>query len=170
MLRTSLLLFCLAPALLADPHKGVMLRENGFLTDGEYLTSANNRFYVIIEDGGNIVVHMGSEPHNDKGRMFSTNLGKGTGRHFMLVQPDGNLVIYRGTGPDHNGGHRWNIGHTGLGGRFFAIMQDDEPWDTFRGWRGELSLQKARREDSAQSVCGNPLGIGNDPIPEGRGW
>lgn len=92
LIRTSLvslLLCCIAPALLAGPHKGVMLRENGFLTDGEYLTSTNNRFYVIVEDGANIVVHMGSEPHNNRGTMFSTNLGKGTGRYFMLVQPDG---------------------------------------------------------------------------------
>lgn len=129
---------------------GNTLGTGGFLRQGDYLTSLNGLFHVIMQTDGNLVVYHGSGPDNQIGNaVWASNTF--TTPCFLVVNGDGNLCIYKGTGPNDNQGFVW-----GLNG------QNRQPFDEKLNW-GTVAVM----QEDGNFVVYTPHGVmwGDDVVP-----
>jgi|SRR5271157_794062 len=83
------------------PISGI-LATNQTLTQGQYLTSPNSKFFVYMQSDGNLVVYNGSGPSNQGSKVWSwTNTPPGSGAYYAIMQGDWNFVVYAGTPPSN---------------------------------------------------------------------
>lgn len=86
------------------------------IAEGSYLESNNNRYKLVVQGDGNLVIYEGAIP------VWATGTdGKGVPPFKLAMQGDGNLVMY-----DGNGKPTWASNTNGKGrGPFRLTMQDD---------------------------------------------
>jgi hypothetical protein len=82
------------------------------LKRGEYLTSDNQRYSLVLESDGNLVLYAGR-----RALWRSTTQDQGVQRCTM--QLDGNLVLY-----SRNGQSVWSTGTDGRPGSFLVLQND----------------------------------------------
>jgi hypothetical protein len=113
------------------------LQDGQVLHQGDLYPSSNMEFYAVLQGDGDLVIHRGSTPSDDRGAIWSSATAAGyppqPGSYFMIMQ-DCRLAIYRGTGPGDKHGLVWRSDGGG-GGRCFAILQDSGVLAIFRGSR-----------------------------------
>ena len=86
------------------------------IAEGSYLESNNNRYKLVVQGDGNLVIYEGAIP------VWATGTdGKGVPPFKLAMQGDGNLVMY-----DGNGKPTWDSKTNAKGrGPFRLTMQDD---------------------------------------------
>lgn len=113
------------------------LQDGQVLHQGDLYPSSNMEFYAELQGDGDLVIHRGSTPSDDRGAIWSAAKAAGyptqPGSYFMIMQGC-RLSIYRGTGPGDKQGLLWRTDGGG-GGRCFAILQDSGVIAIFRGSR-----------------------------------
>ncbi len=113
------------------------LQDGQVLHQGDLYPSSNMEFYAELQSDGDLVIHRGSTPSDDRGAIWSSAKAGGyppqPGSYFMIMQGC-RLSIYRGTGPGDKQGLVWRTDGGGSG-RCFAILQDSGVIAIFRGSR-----------------------------------
>jgi hypothetical protein len=94
------------------------------LSENERLESDSNKYFVIMQSDGNLVVYSTGQT-NGRGRDFpiwaSNTNGKGSKPFRAVMQKDGNFVVYDGTNSP-----KWASNTNGRANEpFNLIMQDD---------------------------------------------
>ena len=94
-------------------NKGTTLYSGGYLAKNDYLTSQNQKFRLILQDDGNLVIYRlaGYQP------TWASNTA-GQAVNVAVMQGDGNFVIYGYPGAI------WASNTDGKG-NCFLTMQDD---------------------------------------------
>ncbi len=125
------------PASRADAAIIATLQDGQVLRQGDLYPSSNMEFYAELQSDGDLVIHRGSTPSDDRGAIWSSAKAGGyapqAGSYFMIMQGC-RLSIYRGAGPGDRQGLVWRTTGGG-GGRCFAILQDSGVIAIFRGTR-----------------------------------
>ncbi|MGD8306707.1 MAG: hypothetical protein PVF17_08645 [Ignavibacteria bacterium] len=98
---------------------------NTFLNKNEYMVSPNGKYFLIMQEDGNLVLYRGSGPGDQHEVMWnsSTHTGQNTDS-FMAIQEDGNLVVYRGAPGDYST-PAWNSKTYGQSGNYFLNVRDN---------------------------------------------
>ncbi|MFI4912143.1 MAG: hypothetical protein ACIAQZ_10805 [Sedimentisphaeraceae bacterium JB056] len=86
-----------------DPREEVVIGNNEYLTDGQYVVAADSESFVYMQGDGNLAVYKGSSPANNQGLIWSSDSSDTTDDYYLKMQNDGNLVIYRGVYPQNLG-------------------------------------------------------------------
>jgi hypothetical protein len=106
---------------------------------GDILSSSNWQYYAALQGDGNLVIHRGATPADDKGVLWESAKAGGyapePGNYYAVMHGDGRLAIYRGSGPGDKHGVVWESNGGGGGGHYFAILQDSGVLAIFRGSR-----------------------------------
>lgn len=92
-----------------DPRH--FLFSDEILRSGQWLTSANGRFYGLLGVDGRFRTCEGSGPTDPASRevlVFPAE-AQPAGPHFMIMRADGDLAICRGTGPEDDRGRVWGL-------------------------------------------------------------
>jgi hypothetical protein len=110
------------------------------LMPGQSITSTNNRYRLLMQADGNLVLYDAVE----RSAPWSTKTA-GLAAGHVIMQSDGNLVLYDGQGQD-----RWSTATPGHTGAYLMVQNDgnlviyridgDSPWDRFR----ESSAERPR--------------------------
>ncbi len=113
-MTVALLVFAVVVAMSAVPaYAGDTLNPGEMLKRGDYLTSGNQRYRLVLERDGNLIlIDAGGHP------IWATNT-RGQGVEKCIMQPDGNLVLYT-----HNDQPVWAANTDGRPGAFL-VLQDD---------------------------------------------
>jgi hypothetical protein len=113
------------------------MQDGQVLHQGDLFPSSNMAYYAELQGDGDLVIHRGSTPSDDRGAIWSAAKAVGyapqPGRYFMIMRGC-RLSIYRGGGPGDKQGLVWRSDGGG-GGRCFAILQDSGVIAIFRGTR-----------------------------------
>jgi hypothetical protein len=113
------------------------LQDGQVLHQGDLYPSSNMEFYAELQGDGDLVIHRGSTPSDDRGAIWSAAKAAGyapqPGSYFMIMRGC-RLAIFHGTGPGDKQGLVWRTDGGG-GGRCFAILQDSGVIAIFRGSR-----------------------------------
>lgn len=122
--------------LAATPNK------NAFLKQGEYLVSPNKKYFLLMQDDGNLVLYPGSGPENKGAAIWNTGTSAAPGTEsYMAIQDDGNLVIYRGKPGDYNN-HPYDSKTYRERGNYFVAVHDD----------GKVVIGKGSGSDTNQGI------------------
>jgi hypothetical protein len=103
--------------------------NNGLLRVNERLVSPNGKFYLLLQEDGNLVVYCSSgicanrKPYYWARHEISEQIRSD---YVLAMQDDGNLVIYIGD-PSPSAPVVWHAGLTNRpsGGAYYLIMQSD---------------------------------------------
>ena len=99
---------------------GTTLINNGVLNGGQFLSSGND-YYAVMQDNGSFAVFRGTKGNPEDILWNTPTVGKGTYPWRLVLQGDGNLVIY-----DAKNTATWNSQTNGKGvAPFRLIMQQD---------------------------------------------
>ena len=110
------------------------IKTNEFIRVGDYIRSANHRFFAIMQGDGNFCVYRSDIPGASySAYLWGTANTADGGKFFLVMQGDGNLCVYRGTGPGDQHGLLWDSHRTAAGGEFFAVLQDDGNFCVYAG-------------------------------------
>ncbi|MBK8727794.1 MAG: hypothetical protein IPL96_17585, partial [Holophagaceae bacterium] len=87
------------------------LFSDEILRSGQWLTSANGRFYGLLGVDGRFRTCEGSGPTDPASRevLAFPAEAQPAGPHFMIMRADGDLAICRGTGPEDDRGRVWGL-------------------------------------------------------------
>ena len=92
---------------------GSYLYAGQTLQQGQYLTSSNGQYQLIMQGDGNLVEYM-------QGHALWNSGTSGHAGAYAVMQGDGNLVVYQGSTP------LWNAGTGGhLTGNYYLAVQSD---------------------------------------------
>ena len=91
------------------------------LRGGEFLVSANGRYFATLQTDGNFCVYRGSGPADNHGPLWCSMKMAAGGKFRADMQNDGNFVVY----PEGSTNAVWATMSLAPGGQFIAIMQDD---------------------------------------------
>src|SRR6185436_18333157 len=105
-------------------------RTNDYLKQGEFLVSANKRFFASLQPDGNFCTYEGSSPASRQGgaKWCSMSRSAGNGPFFAIQQSDGNFCVYRGTRPGDNKGGVYcalTANQVAVQPYYYAVLQDD---------------------------------------------
>lgn len=70
------------------------LKTDHTLHNDNCLVSSDKRFYLCMQNDGNLVIYKGVNAHNRHAIWASNTMNKGSHPHRLIMQKDGNLVIY----------------------------------------------------------------------------
>ncbi len=108
----------------STPAISGILATNQTLTQGQYLTSSNSKFFVTMQTDGNFVAYNGSAPSNQGSSVWATNILKSGGLFYALMQGDGNFVVYAGT-PPSTVDPIWASDTNWANGQYWFVMGND---------------------------------------------
>lgn len=91
-------------------NQGNRLTTGQYLSADQYLVSANQQYFAIMQSDGNFVVYRGTGPADNQGFIWATNTPTSDGPSFAAMQADGNFTINRGS---HPGAFRYNVWASG---------------------------------------------------------
>jgi hypothetical protein len=123
-MRTSIrihLILAIALTLSAAGQAAQRLATGESLNAGEFLVSANRRYFAVLQTDGNFCVYRGSGPADNRGPLWCSMKTAAGGKFRAVMQSDGNFVVY----PEGSSSALWATMSGAGGGQFVAIMQDD---------------------------------------------
>jgi hypothetical protein len=72
----------------------ILAGKSNFL-NGSYITSTNKKYFVILQEDGNLVVNRGSGPFDNKGEVWSSRTAGQPGKHYASID-GGDLCLHHG--------------------------------------------------------------------------
>lgn len=97
------------------------LKSDHTLDNGDCLVSLDKRFYLCMQNDGNLVTYKGADSRDRHPIWASNTMNKGSHPHRLVMQKDGNLVIY-----DSQSVPTWATNTHDRGARdAYVIMQSD---------------------------------------------
>ena len=100
------------------------------LTTNQFLQSANNRYYAIVQTDGNLCVYRGTpQATGAGGAIWCLQRTAGGGQFVLAMQSDGNLCEYVGTRSGYSG----NLWCSNTRGQNFLVQQNDGNLCVYRG-------------------------------------
>ncbi|NRD72795.1 hypothetical protein HQQ94_05935 [Shewanella sp. VB17] len=103
-----------------------VLESSNYLANGQYLVSANKKFFVAMQGDGNFVIYKGSGPADNQGYIWASNTNRGAGDYFAAIQGDGKFALYNGTGPTDNRGTIWASNTTSTDAQRLVLLDDGQ--------------------------------------------
>ena len=113
--------------------KSSWLGAGAYLVVNDYLVSADNQCFAIMQGDGNFVLYHGSGPANQGPAYWSSNTVRGPGEYFAIMQSDGKFVLYHGSDPAHQGAAYWATNTMAGPGQYFAVIQNDANFVLYQG-------------------------------------
>src|ERR1044072_3391428 len=95
----------------------------------DYLLSANNRFFLCMQEDGNLCVYHGTGPGDNHGLVWAANIFDTP--CYLVMQGDGNLCVYKGD-PNNQGDFVW-----GLNGMNRVPFGDQRNWGSVAIMQGD---------------------------------
>jgi hypothetical protein len=129
------------------------LGPNASMSPGQYIMSADNRFVLIFQNDGNLVLY-----GPGYAVLWASNTA-GSGANNLIMQSDGNLVLYK------PGGVAWSSGKAGAGASTL-VMQDDGNAVTYNSGGGATWASDTGGWAPGPSYAGSDqLGTGGTLLP-----
>lgn len=116
--------------------RGSYLRIGEILAPGQYLVSPHGYFHAITRADGNLCVHKGSGPADDRGILWCGVHDGPAGSYSAALGTDGRLCTYAGTSARDARSVAWCSGPSGLGVNFYWTQQDDGNLCIYKGGPG----------------------------------
>jgi hypothetical protein len=118
------------PAPAPPPAGPAYLAMGQSLTTNQFLQSANNRYYAIVQSDGNLCVYRGTpQATGAGGAIWCLQRVAGGGQFVLAMQSDGNLCEYVGT----RSGYSRNLWCSNTQGQNFLVQQGDGNLCVYRG-------------------------------------
>lgn len=117
-----------------------------YLNVGDKLLSENHRYYVTMQDDGNLVIYHDTTMMRSIDNITSSGSATGAlkaiwssrtsgnlGAYFLALKEDGNLGVFPGENGEEAGEKIWATRSKPKVGQYYMVMQDDGKLAIFRG-------------------------------------
>lgn len=140
--------------------KRFILRTGEILRNDEFISAANNAYYLVMQSDGILCKYFGSAPAYSRGLLWRTpNQRQAAGNFFAVLENTGTLCIYKGTGPDDKQGLMWRSNYyPAAPGDYFATIEDD----------GNICIYRGKGPEASEGIVWKSGIELPQPVPGGR--